>query len=153
MAIAAAVVLAASLTAGLIWFFADPLAVPDKWVEILSWRASVISMFAGIAFGLTGLVVAMVTLQAQTRAEHRQAQVSASGTTAGPATTGPSRSPEPAVSPAHRQEDPTDDHQRTYGSDHIEFHHNTFHGTVVGKHVSSLKPEPSPAAKDEDEPR
>ncbi|GIH94312.1 ATP-binding protein [Planobispora siamensis] len=52
------------LTAGLVGFFlADPLRVPEEVLEVLDKRASVISMFVGIA----GLLVAGAALLAQLR--------------------------------------------------------------------------------------
>lgn len=64
MAIIALVVLAACLVAGLLWFFRGPLDL-----AILDQRASVIGMFSGMLLGMAGLVVAMVALRAQTRAD------------------------------------------------------------------------------------
>ncbi|WP_173529487.1 hypothetical protein [Nonomuraea antri] len=69
MAIAAAVVLAGCLAAGLVWFFADPLNVPAGVLEILDQRASVVGMFTGMMLGVAGLIVAVVALRAQRRAE------------------------------------------------------------------------------------
>ncbi|MFG1967628.1 hypothetical protein [Nonomuraea sp. NPDC049028] len=70
VAIIAVVVLAASLAAGLVWFFADPLRLPKDVLETLDQRASVVAMFTGMALGVAGLVVAMMALRAPTRADH-----------------------------------------------------------------------------------
>ncbi|MFI7462805.1 hypothetical protein [Nonomuraea sp. NPDC049646] len=70
VAIAAAVVLVVCLAAGLAWFFADPLQLPDQVLQVLDQRASVVGMFTGIALGTAGLVVAAVSLRAQLGAEH-----------------------------------------------------------------------------------
>lgn len=74
VAIAAVVVLAACLAAGLLWFFADPLDLPDQVLQVLDQRASVVGMFTGMTLGAAGLVVAVVALRAQLRAEHIPAQ-------------------------------------------------------------------------------
>ncbi|MBE1592359.1 hypothetical protein ACFPOI_17090 [Nonomuraea angiospora] len=68
--IAAVVVLVLRLAAGLLWFFADPLHLPDYVLQVLDQRASVVSMFTGMALGAAALVVAVVALRAQLRAEH-----------------------------------------------------------------------------------
>ncbi|MEU6786674.1 hypothetical protein ABZ912_46410 [Nonomuraea angiospora] len=60
--------MAALLSVGLIGFFADPLQLPSDVLGVLDQRASVISMFIGAA----GLVVAVVTLLLQLRADRRQ---------------------------------------------------------------------------------
>ncbi|WP_043636939.1 hypothetical protein [Nonomuraea candida] len=65
--IAAIVVLAISLAAGLVWFFADPLNVPADVLETLDRQASVVAMFTGMALGVAGLVAAMVALRASAR--------------------------------------------------------------------------------------
>ncbi|MFC4016024.1 hypothetical protein ACFOY2_53055 [Nonomuraea purpurea] len=82
VAIAAIVVLTASLAAGLVWFFADPLQLPAEVLEMLDQRASVVGMFTGMTVGVAGLVVAMVALRAQMRAERMQQATPA--TTASP---------------------------------------------------------------------
>ncbi|MFI6178946.1 hypothetical protein ACIA8R_25660 [Nonomuraea sp. NPDC051191] len=74
VAIAAVVVLAACLAAGVLWFFADPLHLPDQVLQVLDQRASVVGMFTGMALGAAALVVAVVALRAQLRAEHAPAQ-------------------------------------------------------------------------------
>ncbi|MEV4357376.1 hypothetical protein [Nonomuraea sp. NPDC049625] len=53
---------------GLIGFFADPLRLPPDVLGVLDQRASVISMFIGAA----GLVVAVVALLLQLRADRTQ---------------------------------------------------------------------------------
>lgn len=58
-------VLAASLAAGLLWFFADPLHLPSEILAALDQRASVVSMITGMTVGLVGLVVAILALRAQ----------------------------------------------------------------------------------------
>jgi hypothetical protein len=72
VAIAAIIVLAASLAAGLVWFFADPLQLPEQVLEVLDQRASVVGMFAGMVLGMAGLVVAVVALRSQMSAERTQ---------------------------------------------------------------------------------
>ncbi|MGW3353735.1 hypothetical protein ACWDA3_61620 [Nonomuraea rubra] len=74
VAIAASIVLAVCLAAVLVWFFADPLHLPDELLQVLDQRASVAGMFTGMALGAAALVVAMVALRAQLRAEHVPAQ-------------------------------------------------------------------------------
>jgi hypothetical protein len=69
VAIIAVVVLAACLVAGLLWFFADPLHLSAQVLQVLDQRASVIGMFTGMALGVAGLVVAVLALRAQARAE------------------------------------------------------------------------------------
>ncbi|MGP3963497.1 hypothetical protein ACTWPT_46735 [Nonomuraea sp. 3N208] len=80
--IAAVVVLAASLGAGLVWFFADPLHLPEDVLQVLDQRASVVGMFTGMLVGVAGLVVAVVALRAQARAERRSVAGTAPGTPA-----------------------------------------------------------------------
>ncbi|MGV9385932.1 hypothetical protein ACWDRB_59710 [Nonomuraea sp. NPDC003707] len=60
--------MAALLAVGLIGFFADPLRLPPDVLGVLDQRASVISMFIGAA----GLVVAVVALLLQLRADRTQ---------------------------------------------------------------------------------
>ncbi|MFI9847606.1 hypothetical protein ACIHFD_62065 [Nonomuraea sp. NPDC051941] len=66
--IAAIVAMTALLAVGLIGFFADPLRLPPDVLGVLDQRASVISMFIGAA----GLVVAVVALLLQLRADRTQ---------------------------------------------------------------------------------
>jgi hypothetical protein len=68
----AIVVVAACLVAGLLWFFADPLRLPTEVLEVLDQRAGVVGMFTGMAIGVAGLVIAVVALRAQVRADHAQ---------------------------------------------------------------------------------
>ncbi|MEZ7132644.1 hypothetical protein ACBR40_45540 [Nonomuraea sp. AD125B] len=70
VAIASIVVLAVCLVAVLVWFFADPLHLPDDLLQVLDQRASVVGMFTGMALGTAALVVSVVALRAQLRAEH-----------------------------------------------------------------------------------
>jgi hypothetical protein len=179
VAITALVMLAASLAAVLLWFFADPLHLPKDVLEVLEQRASVAGMFTGMGLGVAGLVVAVVALRAQARAERAQ------GATVAPSR-GPSdaaRNTRPQVSaPGERSVaiggdnsgivatgdgarnvqlraeasgqgrvyqsggdqhlHQGDDQRRTYGGDHLEFHHNTFPGTVIGKQVNLRDPAP-----------
>ncbi|MER7366340.1 hypothetical protein [Nonomuraea wenchangensis] len=79
MAIAAVVVLAICLAAGLLWFFADPLHLPDQVLQVLDQRASVVGMFTGMVLGAATLVVAVVALRAQLRAEHASAAAEPQG--------------------------------------------------------------------------
>ncbi|MGW6505509.1 hypothetical protein [Nonomuraea angiospora] len=65
VAIAALVVPAA----GLLWFFADPLHLPPEILTAPDQRASVVGMFAGVGIGVAGLLVAVVALRAQIRAQ------------------------------------------------------------------------------------
>ncbi|MEV4365930.1 hypothetical protein AB0J71_02595 [Nonomuraea sp. NPDC049637] len=69
VAIAAAVVLGLCLVAGVLWFFADPLHLPDQVLQVLDQRASVVGMFTGMALGAAALLVAVLALRAQLRAE------------------------------------------------------------------------------------
>lgn len=69
MAIIALVVLAVCLVAGLLGFVYDPFNLPPELLAALDQRASVIGMFSGMLLGVAGLVVAMVALRAQTRAD------------------------------------------------------------------------------------
>ncbi|MEV4020005.1 hypothetical protein AB0J35_56960 [Nonomuraea angiospora] len=71
--IAGVVMLAASLGAGLVWFFADPLHLPEDVLQVLDQRASVVGMFTGMLVGVAGLVVAVVALRAQVHADRRSA--------------------------------------------------------------------------------
>lgn len=138
MTIAAIVVLAGLLTVGLVGFFADPLHLPPQVLEVLNQRASVVSMFIGAA----GLVVAVVALLLQVRADARQAASQSDASV--PAVPEVPQTP-PAKSPVQRPA--PGDERRTYGGDHIEFHHNTFGGTVVGKQVTGPTPStPAPRA-------
>ncbi|MEU7889850.1 hypothetical protein AB0B54_30475 [Microbispora bryophytorum] len=131
--IAAIVVLAGLLAVGLVGFFADPLHLPPQVLDVLDQRASVVSMFIGAA----GLVVAVVALLLQVRAESAAAAPDVPGV---PQTS-------PAESPLQRTA--SGGERRTYGGDHIEFHHNTFGGTVVGKQVTRPTP-PAPSSMDGD---
>ncbi|MEU8252362.1 hypothetical protein [Nonomuraea sp. NPDC048916] len=70
IAIIALVVLAACLVAGLLWFFRSPLDL-----TILDQRASVIGMFTGMLLGAAGLVVAVLALRAQRRADRIPAAI------------------------------------------------------------------------------
>ncbi|MFI6744139.1 hypothetical protein ACIBI9_65735 [Nonomuraea sp. NPDC050451] len=72
VAVIAVVVLAASLAVGLVWFFADPLHLPEDVLAVLDQRASVVGMFTGMVVGVAGLVVAVVALRAQVRADRAQ---------------------------------------------------------------------------------
>ncbi|MEU7864224.1 hypothetical protein [Nonomuraea sp. NPDC049141] len=69
VAITALVVLAVSLVAGLLWFFADPLHLPADVLTVLDQRASVVGMLAGVGIGVAGLVIALMAPHAQARAE------------------------------------------------------------------------------------
>ncbi|MFI7611015.1 hypothetical protein ACIBP6_07280 [Nonomuraea terrae] len=82
MAIIALVVLAASLASGLLWFFADPLNLPPQLLDTLDQRASVIGMFTGMLLGAAGLVVAVMALRAQTRADRIPTGIAPPETTA-----------------------------------------------------------------------
>ncbi|GGP14152.1 hypothetical protein LDL08_19970 [Nonomuraea glycinis] len=75
MAIIALVALVASLVAGLLWFFADPLHLPPELLATLDQRASVIGMFAGMLLGSAGLLVAVVALRTQTRPDRAPADI------------------------------------------------------------------------------
>ncbi|MET7339240.1 hypothetical protein [Nonomuraea sp. NPDC005650] len=86
MMIAVIVAMTALLTLGLIGFFADPLHLPTEVLGVLDQRASVISMFIGAA----GLVVAVVALLLQLRADHAQ---STAAITADPPVTEPETPP------------------------------------------------------------
>ncbi|MEU5869790.1 hypothetical protein ABZ815_52120 [Nonomuraea sp. NPDC047529] len=77
VAIAAVVVLAVCLAAGMLWFFADPLHLPDQVLQVLDQRAGVVGMFTGMALGAAALVVAVVALRAQLRGENALAQAQA----------------------------------------------------------------------------
>jgi hypothetical protein len=176
LAIIALVLLAVSLVAGLLWFFADPLHVPAPLLAVLDQRASVVGMFAGVGIGVAALVVAVVALRTQTRATTPPpAAVSAPDAPAARQKTMPQASAEGERSIAigggnsgivstgdgvrnvqmqaqasdqgrvyqaagDQTIDVGDDHRRTYGGDHIVFHHNTFHDKVVGKQVSGPEP-------------
>lgn len=152
-AIAASIVLVICLAAVLVWFFADPLHLPDQVLQVLDQRASVAGMFSGMALGAAALVVSVVALRAQPRAEYAPAQAEQQGTP----------SPPPAVSASGdgarnvrmqaeasgqgrvyqasgNQSINEGDDRRAYGGDHIEFHHNTFHDKVVGKQVNGSTP-------------
>ncbi|MGW6502050.1 hypothetical protein [Nonomuraea angiospora] len=69
MAIIALVILAVSLVAGLLWFFADPLDLAPDLLATLDQRASVIGMLAGMLLGTAGLVVAVAALRGQMHAD------------------------------------------------------------------------------------
>ncbi|MFF4198332.1 hypothetical protein [Nonomuraea sp. NPDC001831] len=83
VAIAAAVVLGLCLVAGVLWFFADPLHLPDQVLQVLDQRASVVGMFTGMALGAAALLVAVLALRAQLRAEQSPAAAEESPTGAG----------------------------------------------------------------------
>ncbi|MER7368900.1 hypothetical protein [Nonomuraea wenchangensis] len=75
--VAALVVTAALLVAGLVGFFADPLRLPPEVLEVLDQRASVVSMFIGAA----GLMIAVAALLLQLRSDRRRTTAeNASGT-------------------------------------------------------------------------
>ncbi|MFI6906182.1 hypothetical protein ACIBKY_33305 [Nonomuraea sp. NPDC050394] len=176
VAVIAGVLLVASLVAGLVWFFADPLNLPPAVLESLDQRASVISMFTGMIIGGAGLVVAALALRGQRRAEpvpptaeqEMPARVSASGErsvaiggdNSGIITTdansgiiatgdnarnvqlraqvsGPGRAYQAGGEQTVHE---GDDHRRSYGGDHVEFHHNAFNDKVVGKQVNTPPP-------------
>ncbi|MEU8199238.1 hypothetical protein AB0C10_36185 [Microbispora amethystogenes] len=124
--VAAIVALVGLLAVGLVAFFADPLHLPSRLLGVLDQRASVVSMFIGAA----GLVVAVAALLLQVRADGRQAVSPASAASAEPRRTDGS----PTRPVAYGGE------QRRYGGDHVEFHHNTFGGTVIGKQVTGPTP-------------
>ena len=130
--IAAIVVSAVLLVAGLAGFFADPLGLPPQVLDVLDKRASVGSMFIGAAC----LVLAMVALLLQARADARQVTSQSAAAPAVPGVTPSAGSPSQDAAP---------EGGRTYGGDHIEFHHNTFNGTVIGKQVSGPLPPPAPS--------
>ncbi|MER6576774.1 hypothetical protein [Nonomuraea sp. NPDC001023] len=83
VAIAAAVVLGLCLVAGVLWFFADPLHLPDQVLQVLDQRASVVGMFTGMALGAAALLVAVLALRAQLRAEQSPAAAGQSPAAAG----------------------------------------------------------------------
>ena len=95
------------LGAGLTGFFADPLHLPDGVLDVLDKRASVISMFTGLA----GLLIAGAALALQLRAP----------------------SP-PAPDPARPVDDGAP--ARTHGGDHADLSGGTFRGPVTGKAVT-----------------
>ncbi|MDR8413141.1 hypothetical protein MTP10_30965 [Nonomuraea sp. 3-1Str] len=173
VAIAGVAVLAICLAAALLWFFADPLHLPDQVLEVLDQRASVVGMFTGMAMGAAGLVVAAVALRAQLRAGQNPPAAGQSTAPAVPAAGGRAvaldgdnfgiistgdgarnvqmrgqASGQGRVDQASGDHilDEVVDHRRTYGGDHIEFHHSTFPGQVVGKQVTGSEP----AAPDQD---
>ncbi|MEV4398782.1 hypothetical protein [Nonomuraea sp. NPDC049607] len=82
VAIAAVVVPAVCLAAGVLWFFADPLHLSGQVLQVLDQRASVVGLFTGMTLGAAGLVVALVALRAQVRADRRPAAGTAPGTPA-----------------------------------------------------------------------
>ncbi|AQZ62952.1 hypothetical protein BKM31_17100 [[Actinomadura] parvosata subsp. kistnae] len=163
VAIAAGVVLAICLAAGVLWFFADPLHLPADVLAVLDQRASVVGMFTGMALGAAALVVSVVAL----RGEHARAQAEQQGPPSPPP--GASAAGDGAVAlggdnsgivstgdgarNVQMQAEASDqgrvyqaggdqsihegDDRRSYGGDHIEFHHSTFPGTVIGKQVNS----------------
>ncbi|MFE0147889.1 hypothetical protein ACFWY5_12135 [Nonomuraea sp. NPDC059007] len=176
VAVIASVLLVASLMAGLVWFFADPLNLPPTLLEALDQRASVLAMFTGTTVGAAGLIVAVLALRAQTRAEPAPPdaghvtppQVSASGERSvaiGGANPGIIATGDNARNVQHRAQvsgpgrvyqaggeqnvHEGDDHPRSYDGDHVELHHNTFTGKVVGKQVNT--PTPPPPDRDGDE--
>jgi hypothetical protein len=165
MAITALVLLVLSLVAGLLWFFADPLDLPPDLLATLDQRASVFGMAAGLLLGTAGLVVALVALHAQTRAgsavpaggqapqavAEGERSAAVGGDNPGIISTGDGtrNTHLQAQASGHGKVyqaggDQTihqgDDHRRSYGGDHIEFHHNTLHGKVVGKQVNGTDP-------------
>ncbi|MEU8393668.1 hypothetical protein AB0C28_00625 [Nonomuraea sp. NPDC048892] len=166
VAITGSIVLVVCLAVVLVWFFANPLHLPDEVLQVLDQRASVIGIFTGMALGAAALVVSVAALRAQLRAEHAPARaapstppaVSASGDGAGAlggdnfgiVSTGDgarnvqmrakTSGPGPVYQAAGEQSINEGDDRRSYGGDHIEFHHNTFPGTVVGKQVNGPKP-------------
>ncbi|MET8992844.1 hypothetical protein ACFYUK_22130 [Nonomuraea wenchangensis] len=160
VAIASTGVLAICLVAVLVWFFADPLHLPDDVLQVLDQRASVVGMFTGMALGAAALVVSAVALRAQLRAEPVPAPAAPSTPPAAVASGGDSPGVVSTADGARnvRMEGTASgqgrvyqaggdqtineggDHRRTYGGDHIEFHHSTFSGNVVGKQVNSSPP-------------
>ncbi|MFI7708526.1 hypothetical protein [Nonomuraea sp. NPDC049480] len=137
VAIIAAVILAASLGAGLIWFLADPLDLSKEVLEVLDQRASVVGMLTGMLLGATGLLIAMAALRAQLRTEHQQGRVIESDIARDQSRMQPSTPPELSPEPTGERGDSESEQGRSYGGDHMEFHHNTFHGQVIGKQVTS----------------
>lgn len=77
---AAIVVLTVSMGMGLVWFFADPLHVPEDVLEVLDQRASVIGMFSSMLMGAAGLVVAMLGLRPELRSRPVDDIASTTGT-------------------------------------------------------------------------
>jgi hypothetical protein len=172
VAIIALMLLAASLAGGLLWFFADPLHLSPEILAALDQRASVVGMFAGMAIGVAGLVVAVLALRAQTHADRTptadssgtqlkvpsvsaegEQSIVSSGDNARNVQMWAQASGQGRVYQATGDQSihESEDHRRTYGGDHVEFHGNTFTGKVVGKQVHS----PEPAAPDgsDDGPR
>lgn len=70
--VAAVTPLTVSLVAGLVWFFDDPLHLPQNTLEALDHQASVVAIFTGMAPSVAGLVVAVLALRAQAHAERAQ---------------------------------------------------------------------------------
>lgn len=150
VAVAALVLLVVSLVAGLLWFFADPLHLPPHLLAVLDQRASVVGMFAGVGIGVAALVVAVVALRAQTRAASTPPAAVSTGDGVRNGQMSAEVSGQGRVYQAGGDQTihEGDDHRRTYGGDHIEFHHNTFPGKVIGKQVSG--PEPAPSDEGDD---
>lgn len=138
-AIIALVVLAASLAAGLLWFFADPLNLPPQLLDTLDQRASVIGMFAGMLLGVAGFVVAVMALRAPTRADRIPAGTAPPETAAAEqrapqvAAEGERSVPEPADAPAP-QPGNTDESSTGTGKYVVDL--RQAHGVQVGEHLT-----------------
>jgi hypothetical protein len=141
-------VLTVLLVVGLIGFFADPLQLPEPVLDVLDKRSSVISMFIAVV----GLPISVTALLLQLR-QNRSPLEERSETAAIPApaltssieaaqeTTKKPTLQLPAPAPSVAQSSLSSPGsftrgRRSYGGDHIEFHHNTAYGPVTGKTVT-----------------
>ncbi|MFD8559684.1 hypothetical protein ACFV1N_20585 [Streptosporangium canum] len=137
MAIIALVVLAACLVAGLLWFFRGPLDL-----AILDQRASVIGMFTGMLLGAAGLVVAVLALRAQRRADRIPAGIAPPETAAAeqqtPQLAADGRRPVPAPADAGDERAPragdTDESSTGTGKYVVDLRHA--HAIQVGEHLT-----------------
>ncbi|MEV0584570.1 hypothetical protein [Nonomuraea sp. NPDC050310] len=157
------VFLTVSVTLGLVWFFSDPQPDSGAWLELLSWRAGVVGMFAGTGIGLAALVVSVLALRAQKKAEQQPDPTSSAapeGALEPEGGIGTGAAPSPAQQPAGpsqlpaasaEQERQSDGPPRSYGGDHIEFRGDTFSGPVIGKQVNQPASPPAPPPTNEED--
>jgi hypothetical protein len=137
MAIIALVVLAACLVTGLLWFFRGPLDL-----DILDQRASVIGMFSSMLLGVAGLLVAVLALRAQRRADRIPAGIAPPETAAAGQQTPPvaaegERSvPVPADAPNGTALQPGDTDGPSTGTGKYVVDLRHAHGVQVGEHLT-----------------
>ncbi|GGK94163.1 hypothetical protein Sme01_56860 [Sphaerisporangium melleum] len=150
MAIIALLVLSASLLAALLWFFAEPLRLSPEMLAILNQRAGVAGLFTGMLLGTAGLVVAVVALRAQTRADRIPAGIAPPGTAAAgrQALRVAAEGRRPALAPADvpdaRAPRPGDTDEPPTGTGKYVVDLGHAQGVQVGEHLTQHNVFPSP---------